>query len=513
MKKPIKNVERPKTALIYTRVSSKEQMSGFSLQSQEKACIDYCHQNGWDVLKVYDEEGESAKTAERTKLQLMQKFCLQNIGKVGYVVVWKVDRFARNQYDHFTLKKFFSQIGVELRSATEIIENTPMGQATEGMLAVIAQYENAIKTERTLMGMKTKALDGYWPVKAPWGYQNNKGQKTISPDQETSAFVKFIFEEYARGTIKVSDLAKKVRAMGAKSKHGLKMSKQLVYKILRNPIHVGRVVIHKWGIDVKGNHAPIVDDSLFSDVQDLLDGKRGHKQARSRDHPDFLLRGVLCNACDGVLTGGYSTGKMGKKYPYYGCVKKGCPKRGAIKKKDIEEEFTAFLKEITPDEAILDGLAEAITVVHERTEKNNIEHARKIDTQLVKIDKELDELINMRLQKVLNDEDYYMQSERRKSTKRELEVQKNQLVRSDAAVEADVKFAISLIKELPMMWQKLEPGELRVLRGLLFPENLRYKRPLFKTPILSAIYKLKSSSSDDLNRYVTLRGIEPRFKP
>jgi hypothetical protein len=105
------------------------------------------------------------------------------------------------------------------------------------------------------------------------------------------------------------------------------------------------------------------------------------------------------------------------------------------------------------------------------------------------------------------------QSERRKSAKRELEAQKIQLVSSEASVDAAVKFGISLIKEFPLMWHKLEPGELRVLKGILFPQNLRYTRPAFKTLELAPIYRLKSSPSGEKTLNVTLRGIEPRFNP
>lgn len=505
---------RPDAALIYTRVSSEEQIRGFSLVSQEKRCIEYCEQMGWEAIKVFREEGESAKTADRTQLKLMQEYCLRNMGRVGYIVVWKLDRFARSQYDHLMLRKFFSGLGVELKSATEVIEDTPIGKASEGMLSIMAQYENDIKTERTIMGMRAKALDGYWPVGAPWGYRNIKdsmGKKVIAPDPEKASIVKFLFEEFVRGTIKVSDLAKKVRERNVRSKHGLKISKQLVYKILRNAIHCGKVVVRKQGISVQGKHEPIISEALFDEVQDLLDGKKGHKQVRSRDHPDFLLRGVLCDACGGTMTGGYSTGKLGKKYAYYNCLKPTCLRKGAVKRADIEDDFTELLTSITPDEGVLDALAEAIAVVYEKESRGSITHARKIDLQLKKLDEELDELMQMRLGKLVEQEEYFTQSERRKKLKKELVNQRQQLMNPETSVEADVKFGISVIKELPTVWPMLEPGELRVLKALLFPQNLRYQKPKFKTPELSPIYKLKTLNSDELNRFVTPRGIEPRF--
>ncbi len=514
---------RPKTSVIYVRVSSKDQAEhGNSLPAQQKNCEEYCHTKGWEVLRVFVERGESAKTADRTQLILMQDFCLKNMGKVGYLVVWKLDRFARNQYDHLMLRKFFRDVGVDLKSATEVIENTPIGKASEGMLAVMSEYENNVKIERTIMGMRDIALEGRWPTGAPWGYKNtreipgdDKSTRIIVPDPERAHIVEFIFEEYARGTIKISDLTKKVKEKyyGVKSKRGRNMWPQLVHKILRNPIHAGRVVFKKFGVSVKGIHKPIISEALFDEVQDIMDGKTGRKQPRSRDHPDFPLRGVLCDACGRAMTGGISTGRWGGKYYYYNCVNRACPKKWAIRKKDMEDDFTEFLSSITPDEGVLNALAEAISVVHSRNAHDAIAQTKRIDKQLEKIEEELDGLLSMRLRGVLkSDEDYLIQSERRKAKQRELMLEKQQLINPATAVEADVRFGITVIKELPSTWKTLTPGELRVLRGLLFPENVRYQRPKFKTPKLSCIYKLKSVKPDELAHYVTLPGVGPGFR-
>ena len=92
MKKKHVEVERPKTCVIYIRVSSEEQVRGYSLSSQDKACREYAEKQGWTVLRVYREEGESAKTADRTQLRAMQMFCLKRPWQVGYVLVWKVEK-------------------------------------------------------------------------------------------------------------------------------------------------------------------------------------------------------------------------------------------------------------------------------------------------------------------------------------------------------------------------------------------------------------------------------------
>src|ERR1035438_3964078 len=84
-------------AVIYCRVSSKEQIAGTSLESQEAACRDYAKSKNINVLSVFVEQGESAKFADRTQLVELIDFCRRKKGDVQVLIVWKVDRFARNE--------------------------------------------------------------------------------------------------------------------------------------------------------------------------------------------------------------------------------------------------------------------------------------------------------------------------------------------------------------------------------------------------------------------------------
>ena len=522
MKKKLKDSERPKTALIYSRVSSKEQTLGYSLPAQEKADRELCQKEGWEVMKTFREPGESAKTIDRTMLKLMMDFCVKNVGKVGYIVVWKLDRFSRNHYDHAMLRRFFSDLGIELKSVTEDISDTPMGRASEGILSVMAQYENDIKTERTIMGMRTKALDGYWPVGAPWGWMNtyefpeslnNKGKKIIVPHPTRAPVVKFLFEEFARGTTTFLELAKKVNAMGdIRSKHGKKISKQLVQKILKNPIHYGWIEMPTFGISVQGRHKGITSKELFYEVQFLMNGGKSRKQPRNSNNPLFPLKGVLCGECGGKFTGGKVKGKGGI-YNYYSCMTKSCTKRTSINKEAFEDDFTKVLEKITPDPVVLDAIEEAIAIVHEKQNKDNFLFVERVEKRLKKLDDEMDELLRMRAQREISPEEYSRMSCKLKTEQRELELQKDALVSSEESTASAVRFGIRLVKEFPVCWPMLEPGELKVLRKLFFPKNLEYQYPKFKTPELAPIYNTKSEFSAQENHFVTLRGVEPRFTP
>ena len=148
MKNKIKSMERPSTCVIYVR--------GSSLKSQEEACKEYAKQHGLKVLRVFKEAGLSAKTADRPQLKHTQTFLRQQLKKVGYVVVWHIDRLARLQSDYFALKESFGILGAEIKSAYEPIEQSPKEKFSQAILSAAAQYQNEITSLRTIAGIRAK---------------------------------------------------------------------------------------------------------------------------------------------------------------------------------------------------------------------------------------------------------------------------------------------------------------------------------------------------------------------
>jgi site-specific DNA recombinase len=100
-------------AVIYVRVSTKEQTENLSLPTQLRACEEYCRQ-GYEVVERFHEEGESAKTTDRSQLQKLLTFCRLNKGRVHFVVVFNLTRFARDKYNHFALRSLLQSLGISL---------------------------------------------------------------------------------------------------------------------------------------------------------------------------------------------------------------------------------------------------------------------------------------------------------------------------------------------------------------------------------------------------------------
>lgn len=157
------------TAVIYVRVSNPKQVSNYSIPTQVEACRNYLFFKGVREVGIFIEEGESAKSRDRHQLQNLMYFLSQNQGKVNFILVYKIDRWARSQLDYYAIKATLVKYKCRLLSVTENIDETPVGNFLEGIFANVAQFDNQMKAERTKACLLTKALSGDYPVYAPYG--------------------------------------------------------------------------------------------------------------------------------------------------------------------------------------------------------------------------------------------------------------------------------------------------------------------------------------------------------
>ena len=95
-------------AVIYCRVSTKEQTQNLSLPTQRKASIEYCRNHGYEVDRIFIDEGESAKTSNRPEFLKLLAYCRQSKGGIYAVVVYSLNRFCRNTNDHLALRGVLS---------------------------------------------------------------------------------------------------------------------------------------------------------------------------------------------------------------------------------------------------------------------------------------------------------------------------------------------------------------------------------------------------------------------
>lgn len=501
--------------IIYTRVSSDEQVKGMSLAFQQSDCFRYARERNITVVKTFEERGESAKFANRPELVALLEYCRRNKQQVNALVVWKLDRLSRNQMDYYFIKRTLLEYGVALYSATEpSLDNTSSiaGKVFETFSALQAEIDNTVRRERAIRGMEAKIEVGIHPWKPPLGYlcaQNRlKGLKKTEPDKpDPNRFpiIQQLFrmcrEQRICGNVELAAMANRY---GLRTERGTKIYPQLIDRIMGNKFYAG-ILINPWKRDeIEGKHHPAISRDEFYVVQLLRKGKVPHAPKHHRtEHPDFPLRKiVMCGACRAALTGSWSRGNGGA-YAYYHCPKRQCSLYGkAIRKADLEAAFAQKLEEITPKPGQLE-VFKATLIDQWRQRKATLAVATEERMRQTKtIEQQLDALIDMRVRNLLTDDEFLSRKERLTSELAELRLAPNHAPTSDHDVEALAAYAADFVTSLPGRWRRQEPNLKRRFQQHVFPEGISFERDHgFGTAKPGLLYKL-SRDKGELESYL-----------
>jgi len=166
-------------AVLYARVSSEKQAEkDLSIPAQLKALRKHAESKGYDVVRDYVDEAESARTAHRPAFQEMIAASKSRIKQFDVILVWKLSRFARNREDSIMYKSLLRKHGVQLVSINEQIDDTPTGKLFEGMIEVMDEFYSANLAQDTKRGMRESASRGYFSGGTPpIGYLIDRSEK------------------------------------------------------------------------------------------------------------------------------------------------------------------------------------------------------------------------------------------------------------------------------------------------------------------------------------------------
>lgn len=342
-------------AVIYARFSSDKQNEA-SIEGQLRECMQYAEFNGIQVIGNYIDRAMSAKTDHRPEFQHMIKDSYKNLFDV--VLVWKLDRFARNRYDSAYYKNILKKNGVRLVSIKESISQGADGILLEAILEGYAEYYSAELSEKVKRGMTENALKAKANgVRAPFGYYIDNDDK-YQIDESIAPVVKEIYSLYLEGK-RVKDIAKLMNARGIKNR-GYEMNYNSVFRILTNRKYIGE---YKFGDIILPDAMPaIIDVDTFNEVQKRLkNNKKAPAMHRSED--DYLLTTkIFCGKCGAMMTGEIGTSHTQAKYRYYKCnhaKKRKCDKK-AVKKDWIEDLVIEEILTLISDDEIVNELSDRI---------------------------------------------------------------------------------------------------------------------------------------------------------
>ena len=504
-------------AVIYCRVSTEEQVENFSLATQQKACRDFCARNSFDVDKVFVEEGESAKTTQRTQFQRMLTYCRENKGRVKWVVVYAVNRFARSSHDHLQTRVFLAALGVSLRSVTEQFDESSQGKLMESILASFAQFDNDVRAERTVAGMKAAIQSGKWTFRSTLGYlkgDRRPGSPSLIHDPERAPLIRQAFEMYATGLHTKQKVLEMINAAGLRTVKGAKVSQQTFEQMLRKPVYAGWLVVDGWGERTRGDFEPLVSQELFDCVQAVLSGKRMSVMPRLRSHPDFPLRHfVKCGSCGSPLTGCYTKGRT-KRYPYYYCQNNKCQGKVRVGKLELERGFVAFLERMQPKSQYVKLFNAIVLDVWKEKQAQNLTLNVTLKNHIEGLNERKERLEETFIyEKTIDRETYQRQLDKLNEQIVLAEMQEREAKLESYDVEAVLNFAEHVILNAARLWTELASDAKQRLQKVLFPQGVSFADGIYKTAETCLFFKLLQESEGEKTGLATLPGIEPGLPP
>ena len=334
-----------KVAGLYIRVSTEDQArEGFSLPEQEKRLRAMGEYKGYEIYKVYEDAGISAKTGNtRPAFEEL----LEDIKdkKCNTIVVLKLDRLTRSVFDWEKIIRLLEENNAYLDCANDDINTTNAnGKMISRILTSVSQNEIERTSERTKIGLAGAIKEGHIPHKAPFGYK--RVDKILVPDESTKDDIIRIFNLYHEGNSyqTISNIYNKEKVMGKTN-----WKDSTILKILSNEIYKGDFVHGKRTNNptyYENVVEPIVTKELWEECQ--VQKKRNSRNYK-RDKDYLFLQKLKCPKCQRILGGNATRKKNENVYYYYQCHD--C--KITIKEKDIEKEFDRFIVDIQEYDAVV----------------------------------------------------------------------------------------------------------------------------------------------------------------
>lgn len=374
---------------LYLRYSSTAQ-SDQSIEGQLRDCRRYCKANGYRIAAVYVDRAATARKDLVKRVQLMTMISDSAKQRWSYVVVWKLDRFARNRNDSAVMKMRLKKNGVRVLSATENITDTPESILLEAVLEGMAEFFSAELSQKVTRGMRESALKGRCVGgHIPLGYRLEDHKLAINP--ETAPIVQEVFQRYAGGE-SVAKICRSLNAKGYKSAKNSPFNANSFRNMLRNERYVG---VYKYkDIRVEGGVPAIIDKELFDAVQRKI-AKTREAPARGKAKVNYLLSGKLfCGHCGGHMNGESGTSKNGQIYNYYTCFKrkryKSCDKK-ALPKDYIERLVIQDAMSLMTEE-LVEEIAD-LAVAQSEKEISETTRVPELTARLAELDKSIDNIV------------------------------------------------------------------------------------------------------------------------
>lgn len=394
-------------AVIYARYSSDNQREE-SIDAQVRAINEYASRNGYQIIREYRDEAKSATTDNRPQfLKMIKDAATMNF---KFVIVHKLDRFARDRYDSIHYRHELKKHGVQLLSVLENLDGSPESVILESLLEGMAEYYSRNLSREVKKGLNETALKcQHTGGKPSLGYDVGP-DKTYILNQSEADIVQFIFRKFAEG-YGYKKLIGMLNERGLKAKTGKPFSPSTLRSILTNEKYTGIYIFNrskgrkKWSpikteediVRIPGGMPQIVNADLFKTVQEKL--RRSQMNAANKAKVNYLLSGKMyCSQCGALLSG--HTAKDGRNKHEYSRYHCGTRRRAgncdlkAINKDFIENLVIKDLQKNLLNPISIQSLADQVIEYYENMKKTDTVDVKSFQRKSSEVQKKIDNIID-----------------------------------------------------------------------------------------------------------------------
>ena len=375
-------------AVIYARFSSHNQNEQ-SIEGQLRDNYAWAETQGVTVVGEYIDRALSGTKDTRPDFQRMIEDAAKR--QFDMIIVWKLDRFARNRYDSAIYKAKLKKYGVRVVSVKENITDSPEGIILEGLLESMAEYYSANLAQNVKRGQRENIAKGLFCGGAlPYGYMSSEGK--LIPEPKTAPAVRYFFEQYAAGVPK-KRIIDELNRRGVRNRQGGPLTYSSFTRLLSSTTYIGQYKYN--GEVVPGLAEPLIDEETFRKVQERLALNR-RAAAASTAKVEYQLQGkAFCGRCGAPMVGECGRSKTGAMYHYYSCAER--KRHHTCRKKNERKDFAEwYVVEQTLDYLLAPERAAHVSkLVVERYKKEfSGSRIEELEKALKQIDRELDKLVD-----------------------------------------------------------------------------------------------------------------------
>lgn len=443
------------SSVILTRVSTREQEEGYSIDAQIHRLQEYCKRKNLRVIETF-KIIESSTICHRKQFMEIIKFAKKQKEPIA-IVADKVDRIQRSFQEYPILDPLIKEGKIELHFNTEgyVIHKDSISQERLMWSIGVVMAQSYVDSMRDNINraIAQKLRNGEWISKAPIGYKNIRkegGRGDIVIDQERAPLVRQLFEYYATGNYSMLEMMRYARSIGLRNSAGKQkdLTKSHIHKMLQNPFYHGIMRIESMKQELPHRYEPIIDRNLFDHCQEVMHGRTRNRSCyRGKD---FVFRGMLrCAVTDRMITAEthtkkYANGNTGQ-WTYLAAFNPKEPtKKLWVREDEILAEVESILEKMSvKNEAILNNIMQYIRKSHLEKKLYHREQTATLKNEHTQIEDKIDTLVDLLMDKVIDKEEFEVKKKRLKDRQYQID----DLIRSfDEADDAFNEKLLNLVE-------------------------------------------------------------------